>query len=118
VLVLSKSREDLIVQKCVPCEGGIPPLDESQIKGYLPAVPSWELLEKEPKSIQKTFEFKDFEHAIEFVNEVAELAEDEGHHPDILIRWNKVTLTLYTHAIKGLHENDFILAAKIDSLLE
>ena len=79
--------------------------------------PDWRLEEKGTRLVRR-FEFQDFKKAIEFVNRVAEIAEEEGHHPDIAIHWNKVDLVLWTHKIGGLHENDFILAAKIDRLLE
>ena len=99
----------------MPCEGGMPPLERSGIERFMPQVPEWKVAEDD-KSISKSFKFKDFKEAMGFVNEVADLAEFEGHHPDIDIRWNKVNLTLTTHAIKGLSENDFILAAKIDKI--
>jgi len=98
----------------VPCEGGTPPLEEEKIKEYLSQVEGWEA--KDDKLIHKTFKFKTFRESIDFVNRVANLAEDEGHHPDILIRYNRVTFELTTHAIKGLSENDFIMASKIDLL--
>ncbi len=100
-------------QSCVPCRGGVPPLSESQARALLKEVPDWTLQENK---IVREFQFKDFRHAMAFVNAVADLAEQEGHHPDFEIRWNNVRLTLYTHAIGGLHENDFVLAAKIDAL--
>jgi len=80
-------------------------------------VPGWTLREESTR-LSRRFEFKDFKKAIEFVNRVAEIAEEQGHHPDIAIHWNKVDLVLWTHKIGGLHENDFILAAKVDCLLE
>ena len=82
----------------------------------LAAVPLWSLQEGDARLVRR-FEFKDFVQAMEFVNRVAGIAEAEGHHPDIAIHWNKVDLVLWTHAIGGLHENDFIVAAKIDRLL-
>ncbi len=105
---------ELSQKKCVPCEGGTPPLTREQIEPYLPQVPRWELIEN--KMIRKKFKFKDFKEAMAFVNKVAGLAEEEGHHPDIHVSWNKVTLELSTHAIKGLSGNDFIVAAKIEKL--
>ena len=102
-------------KKCVPCEGGVPPLTPGEIEKYQKELKtSWEVVEN--KKIKKEFVFKNFKQAMAFVNEVADLAEFEGHHPDIYIFWNKVTLELSTHAIKGLSENDFIMAAKIDSV--
>ena len=106
---------NLLSKKCVPCEGGIPPFTQEQIKQYVPLVPGWEVGEN--KKLQRDFKFKDFKETMQWVNKVADLAESEGHHPDILIHgWNKVRLELTTHAINGLSENDFILAAKINAL--
>jgi|SRR3989344_2746547 len=105
---------DLLNKKCVPCEGGVDPLSKEQIEGYLKITPGW-TLSGDGKKISKEYKFKDFIGAINFINNVAELAESEGHHPDIHINYNKVLLELWTHAIGGLHDNDFILAAKIDA---
>jgi 4a-hydroxytetrahydrobiopterin dehydratase len=110
------SRE-LTAKSCVPCRGGVPPLTEAEARRLCEAVPAWALLENGTRLVRR-FEFRDFKAAMEFVNRVADLAEEEGHHPDFVIHWNKVELTLWTHKIGGLHENDFILAAKIDRLLE
>ena len=107
--------QNLLNKKCVPCEGGTLPLTTEEIVKYLPEVPSWEV--SEDKKISREFKLKDFKEAVAFVNKVAELAESEGHHPDIYLHsWNKVRLELSTHAIGGLSENDFILAAKISKL--
>jgi len=115
---------DLLRKKCVPCEGGVPPLTHKEIGELMPQVPGWELKEEENPNlkklgaaakISKEYKFKDFIGAVNFVNKVAEIAEGEGHHPDIAVHYNKVTLELSTHAILGLSENDFILAAKIDA---
>ena len=104
-------------KKCVACEGGVPPLSETEIKTYLSQIKEgWEAIDS--KKIQKEFKFKDFKEAMEFVNKIAVVAEEEGHHPDIYIIYNKVKIKLSTHAIGGLSENDFILAAKIDTLGE
>lgn len=107
----------LTAKTCVPCRGGIPPLSEEAAREYAAATPGWTLAENGTR-LTRRFEFRDFRAAVEFVNRVAGLAEEEGHHPDFAIHWNKVDLTLWTHKIGGLHENDFILAAKIDQLLE
>jgi len=109
--------ENLANKKCVPCEGGILPLDSKEIEKFMPQVEGWSLEEKDDhKQIFKKVKFKDFNESMEFVNKVADIAEDEGHHPNMFINYNRVRLTNYTHAIGGLHENDFILAAKIDEL--
>lgn len=104
-------------KSCVPCRGGIPPLPEGKARELLAATPGWSL-EEAGTRLRRRFEFQDFRSAMEFVNRVADIAEAEGHHPDIAIHWNKVDLVLWTHKIGGLHENDFILAAKVDRLLE
>ncbi len=109
--------EELASRACVPCRGGTSPLSEEAARRYLLAVPRWSLVAGGDR-ISRRFEFRDFVQAMEFVNRVAGLAETQGHHPDIAIHWNKVDLELWTHAIGGLHENDFILASKIDRLLD
>ena len=109
--------EGLSERSCVPCRGGIPPLTEPAATDLLRRTPGWSLAENGTR-LQRQFEFRDFVAAMGFVNRVADIAEQEGHHPDIAIHWNKVELVLWTHKIGGLHENDFILAAKINRLLE
>jgi len=105
---------DLTKKHCVPCEGGIPPMSKSEAEKYLKEVKGWQLV---GNKIEKELKFKNFKQAMKFVNKVADLAEEEGHHPDILVySWNKVKIMTYTHAIGGLSENDFILAAKIDKI--
>ena len=105
---------NLTDKKCVPCEGGTPPLDAGKISTYLEQLRSqWEVLDQ--KKIRKEFKFKSFKEAIAFVNTVADLAESEGHHPDIHVLYNRVVIELWTHAVGGLSENDFILAAKIEA---
>ena len=99
--------------KCVPCEGGTPPLSMEKVDEYIAQLNSdWQVIEN--KKIRRDFQFKDFKESIEFVKKVADIAESEGHHPDIYIFYNKVILELSTHAIGGLSDNDFIVAAKID----
>lgn len=107
--------KQLTKQHCVPCEGGVAPLAGKDLELLLKSVVGWALKNK-PARISKEFKFKDFAEAMEFVNKVAEIAEAEGHHPDIFISYNRVRLELTTHAIGGLSRNDFILAAKIDEL--
>ena len=102
-------------KKCIPCEGGDEPFDKGKINQYLPLLSlSWEV--KDDKSISYTFKKKSFKEAISFVNDIADLAEEEQHHPNIHIYYNKVKIVLTTHAIGGLSENDFIMAAKIEGL--
>lgn len=105
---------NLANKKCVPCESDTPPLEHDKIQEYLKDVEGWELVED--KFIKKTFKLKSFRESIDLVNRVAGLAEQEGHHPDIIIRYRKVTFELTTHNTKGLSENDFIMASKIDLL--
>ena len=103
----------LISKKCVPCEGGAKSLREEDALRYLRDIPGWVLTHGK---IAKDFSFKNFKEAMAFTNKVGDVAEKENHHPDILIHgWNKVRLELSTHAIGGLSENDFILAAKINA---
>jgi len=109
------NANELAQKKCVPCRGGTPPLSADQAKIYLAAVPEWRV-SADGKQIARTFTYKDFIQAMKFVNKVAEVAEEQGHHPDIHIHWNKVELVLWTHSIGGLHENDFVMAAKFDKL--
>lgn len=106
---------NLLNKKCVPCEGGAMPLSKIEAEKYMAEVFDWALDEKGQK-ISKEFKFKDFIGAINFVERVADVAEMEEHHPDIHIHYNKVRLELWTHAIGGLSENDFIVAAKIDAM--
>src|SRR3989344_4141681 len=104
-------NQPLTAQRCVPCEGDVQPYTSSQIAIYKPQIADWAVLEN--KKIEREFKFKDFAQALNFINKVGAIAEQEGHHPDIYLHnWNKVTITLWTHSIKGLFLNDFILAAK------
>ena len=98
---------------CVPCEGGIPPLSKKEALALLQEITAWKLV---GKKIEREWKFNDFLAAMRFVEKVAALAESEGHHPDIHIHWNKVKLELWTHAVNGLSQNDFILAHKINQL--
>lgn len=107
---------ELTKKHCVPCEAGVPPMSDSEEDKYLKKVPSWSIIRGEPHKLRREFVLKDFKEAINFINKIAEIAEQEQHHPDIYIFYNKVKIELLTHAIKGLSENDFILAAKIDKL--
>jgi 4a-hydroxytetrahydrobiopterin dehydratase len=108
--------EELKKKKCVPCEGGLDPLAREEFTKYLDQVKEWAVIDND-KKLEREFTFKDFKQALNFVNSAGEIAENEGHHPNIYIHsWNKVKMTVYTHAIDGLSENDFILAAKIDAI--
>ena len=107
---------ELTRRACRACEGGVPPLSPDEVRGYLPAVPNWKT-DAELKLISRSWIAKNFMAAIRFFDRVAEVAESEGHHPDLhLVGYRHVTIDLWTHAIGGLSENDFILAAKIDAL--
>jgi len=101
--------------KCVVCEGGVEPISKPDAQRLIMEVEGWNM-DAKAKVISKEFQFKNFDKAMDFVNSVADIAEQEGHHPDITILYDKVLLKLSTHAIKGLSENDFILAAKINSI--
>lgn len=103
-------------KRCIPCEAGIPPLVPEEVRRLLAKLaPGWGLVEA--KKLRKTFKFSDFKSAMSFANTIAQIAETQGHHPDIIISWGKAVVELTTHAIGGLSENDFILAAKIDEVL-
>jgi len=109
---------DLLKKKCVPCEGGILPFDISEIHKYQKKVDDWDII-KNKKNIfflNKKFMFKNFLESQSFINKVGDISENEGHHPDILFGWGYAEIKITTHAIEGLSENDFILAAKIDQL--
>ncbi len=107
---------DLLSKKCVPCEVGMPPLSKDEAEKLLKEIPDWEIVD-DSKKIQKEFKLESFRKAIEFVDKIADIAEQEGHHPDIHIFYKKVIIELTTHNIHGLSENDFIVAAKINTLL-
>jgi len=107
---------DLRQKHCVPCEGGMPPMTHEEIQKYAPNVPEWNIIDD--KKVVRDFKFKDFMESMAFVNKIAPIAEAEGHHPDIYIFYNLVRIELSTHAVKGLSENDFILAAKIGDLVK
>lgn len=105
----------LAEKKCTPCQGGVEPLKSEQLTQRMKVLePGWRIVDE--KRLEREFSFKDFKQALDFVNRVGELAEAEGHHPDLYLAYGKVGITLWTHKIGGLHDNDFILAAKIDRL--
>ena len=109
---------DLTEKKCMPCEGGVLPFDISEIHKYQKKVDGWDITKDEEEIffLSKKFMFENFLKSQEFVNKVGVISEEEGHHPDILFGWGYAEIKVTTHAIKGLSENDFILAAKIDKL--
>ena len=111
--------EDLANKKCIPCEGGIPSFDTSEIHKYLKKVDGWAVKTDKDKVyyLIKEFKFKNFLESQNFINKVSQIAETEGHHPDIWFGWGYAKIKIFTHAIKGLHESDFILAAKVDKII-
>ena len=108
---------DLTRSACVPCRGGVPPLTPAEVASLVPEVPDWTVVEAEgvPR-LRREFRFPDFRSALAFAVRVGELAEQEQHHPDLHVAWGRVVVETWTHKIRGLHRNDFVLAAKIDAL--
>jgi 4a-hydroxytetrahydrobiopterin dehydratase len=110
--------EALAQQQCVACRRDAPQVTATEIEELMPQVPDWELVEEDGiKRLRRVFSFGDFAESLAFTNEVGELAEAEGHHPALLTEWGRTTVTWWTHKIKGLHRNDFVMAAKTDELL-
>jgi 4a-hydroxytetrahydrobiopterin dehydratase len=109
---------DLLKKKCLPCEGGVVPFDISEIHKYQKKVDGWDIVKdkNEIYFLKKNFKFKNFLESEKFTKQVGKLAELEGHHPDISYGWGYANISITTHAIEGLSENDFILAAKIDTI--
>lgn len=107
-------RQPLARRTCVPCKGDIPPLQGAELAKLSTELPGWKVIEDH--HIEKNFDFSDFRSALNFVQQVGDVAEEQGHHPDILLRWGKVKITIYTHKIEGLSESDFILGAKLDEI--
>lgn len=105
---------NLASKHCVPCRGGVPPLKGEALRPLMEQLPFWKVVDEH--HLAKTFLFPDFMTALEFANEIGQLAEQEGHHPDLCVSWGKLDVQIYTHKIQGLSESDFILAAKIDQL--
>ncbi len=105
---------DLASKTCTPCRGGVPPLAGEELESLAKQVPEWKVVDGH--HIFRAFKFSDFAQALAFVNKVGAIAEEQGHHPDILLSWGKAEVTTWTHKINGLTESDFILAAKIDKL--
>ena len=111
---------DLHNKSCVPCRGGIPPFDISEIHKYLKKVDGWDVKKTEDETyfLEKKFNFDNFLKSQKFVNKVGDIAEKEGHHPDIVFGWGYAKIQIFTHKIKGLVESDFILAAKVDKIFD
>ena len=109
---------ELLKKKCISCEGGVPSLDLSEIHKYQKKVDGWDVKKDEQKKyfLEKNFKFHNFMNSQKFINKVAEISENENHHPDISFGWGYAKIIITTHAIEGLSENDFILAAKIDQI--
>jgi 4a-hydroxytetrahydrobiopterin dehydratase len=105
---------DLAERECVPCRGGVLPMKGEEIEKLLPQLAGWQVVDEH--HLQKLYRFKDFRESLEFVNRVGNLAERQGHHPDICFGWGTAEVTIWTHKIDGLSESDFVLAAKIDKL--
>ena len=105
---------ELAKRTCVPCKGGVPALKGKELAALMRQVKGWKVVEEH--HLEKSYNFSDFVSALEFVKSIGAVAEEQGHHPDILLRWGKVTITIWTHKIDGLTESDFILGAKIEQL--
>ncbi len=113
---MATSAAELTARHCKPCEGGVPPLSAEEVRSHLPAVPDWKLT-ADGRGIRRQWRVKDFATALDFFNRVGQIADAEDHHPDLhLTGYRNVAIELSTHAVGGLTENDFILAAKIDKL--
>lgn len=109
---------NLTNERCVACRSDSPQVTEAEIAELKPQIPDWNLIERDGiRRLERVFRFPDFAQALAFTNRVGQLAEEEGHHPAILTEWGRVTVTWWTHKIRGLHRNDFIMAAKTDALL-
>ena len=110
---------DLSEMKCVPCKGDVPALSDAEIAELKPQIPEWSIIKRDGmKRLERIFKFPDFAAALAFTNQVGQIAEAEDHHPAILTEWGRVTVTWWTHAIQGLHQNDFIMAAKTDEVFD
>jgi len=105
---------DLANRQCVPCRGGVPPMKGAELEGYASQLDGWEVVEEH--HLKKVYKSGNFRETLDFVTRVGELAEEQGHHPDICFGWGKAEITIWTHKIDGLTESDFVLAAKIDQL--
>jgi 4a-hydroxytetrahydrobiopterin dehydratase len=109
--------EALAEQKCVACTGESPPLSQAEIEQLKPQIPDWQIVDPDGETrLQRVYKFPDFKQALDFTQRVGNAAEEQGHHPALLTEWGRVTVTWWTHAINGLHKNDFIMAARTDQL--
>lgn len=118
-IVMEKEREGsvgLASKKCEPCKGDVSPISREEAEGLLPQVPGWDMAEDATR-IRRTFRFRNFAQAMEFAGKVGDLAEAEGHHPDLSVGWGYCTVSFQTHKIHGLHRNDFVMAAKVNALV-
>ncbi len=107
--------DDLADRKCVPCHGGVPRLTHGEMREMAARLPQWQVVDGH--HIEREYTFKDFVSALDFVNRAGAIAEEQGHHPDIYLTWGKAKFQIYTHAVQGLAESDFVLGAKIERLL-
>ena len=109
----------LTAEKCVACRVGAPTMTADEIAALQPQIPEWKLVERDGiPQLERIYPFRNFTQSLAFTNAVGDLAEEEGHHPALLTEWGRVTVTWWTHKIKGLHRNDFIMAAKTDALYQ
>lgn len=108
--------DSLAQMKCTACRGGEPTVSDEELKALLPQLPGWQVARDGIPKLEKRYRFKNFLEALEFTTAVGAIAEEEGHHPALLTEWGKVTVSWWTHKIKGLHRNDLIMAAKTDDL--
>jgi 4a-hydroxytetrahydrobiopterin dehydratase len=106
----------LAQKHCVPCRGGVPPLKGAELENLKAQLTGWDVVDEH--HLSKTYPFPDFQKALDFVNRAGAIAEEEGHHPDLYLSWGKTRVEIWTHKINGLTESDFILAAKIDQILQ
>ena len=108
---------ELVKMECIPCRGDSPQMAEAELRGYLPQVPDWQVVSIDnERRLKRAYKFKNFAGPLAFTNQVGGLAEEQDHHPQIILEWGKVTISWWTHAIGGLHRNDFVMAARCDAL--
>lgn len=111
--------DSLSQKNCVPCQGDVPPVSEEEIAQYKPQIPDWDLVtENQISYLERRYKLANFKVALDLAQQIGNLAEQEGHHPTLIVEWGKVTVQWWTHTIKGLHQNDFIMAAKTDKIAQ